>query len=54
VSERPRALIIGPLPPPPGGVGRQVEAILASPLAESWQLDVFNTSKPQQEGNPRR
>lgn len=52
MSERPRALIIGPLPPPPGGVGRQVEAILGSPLAESWRLDVFNTSKPQQEGKP--
>ncbi len=48
----PRALIVGPLPPPPGGVGRLVEAIVASPLAERWQLDVFNLSKPQQEGKP--
>ncbi len=48
----PRALIVGPLPPPPGGVGRLVEAILASPLAERWTLDVFDLSKPQQEGKP--
>lgn len=49
---RPRALIVGPLPPPPGGVGMQVEAILRSPLARRWQIDVFNTSKPGQEGKP--
>ena len=49
---RPRALVVGPLPPPPGGVGRLVEAILASPLRERWELDVFNLSKPQQEGRP--
>jgi glycosyltransferase involved in cell wall biosynthesis len=48
----PRALVIGPLPPPPGGVGRLVEAILASPLRERWSLDVFDLSKPQQEGKP--
>jgi glycosyltransferase involved in cell wall biosynthesis len=48
----PRALIVGPLPPPPGGVGRLVEAILASPLAERWTLGVFDLSKPQQEGKP--
>lgn len=48
----PRALIVGPLPPPPGGVGRLVEAIVASPLAARWQLDVFDLSKPQQEGKP--
>jgi glycosyltransferase involved in cell wall biosynthesis len=52
VSRRPFALIVGPLPPPPGGVGRQVEAILGSPLAASWRLEVFNLSKPQQEGKP--
>ncbi|MEO6462529.1 MAG: glycosyltransferase, partial [Candidatus Eisenbacteria bacterium] len=49
---KPRALVVGPLPPPPGGVGRLVEAILASPLAARWQLDVFDLSKPQQEGRP--
>jgi glycosyltransferase involved in cell wall biosynthesis len=49
---RPRALIVGPLPPPPGGVGMQVEAILRSPLAASWRIEVFNTSKPGQEGKP--
>ena len=49
---RPRVLVIGPLPPPPGGVGMQVEAILRSPLAQRWKVDVFNTSKPGQEGNP--
>jgi len=51
-DSRPRALIIGPLPPPPGGVGMQVEAILRSPLAERWKIDVFKTSKPGQEGKP--
>src|SRR5262249_13372274 len=49
---RPHALIVGPLPPPPGGVGMQVEAILRSPLAKSWKLEVFNTSKKGQEGKP--
>ena len=49
---RPCVLIVGPLPPPPGGVGMQVEAILGSPLAERWKLKVFNTSKPGQEGKP--
>jgi glycosyltransferase involved in cell wall biosynthesis len=51
-NARPCALIVGPLPPPPGGVGMQVEAILRSPLAERWKLAVFNTSKPGQEGKP--
>jgi glycosyltransferase involved in cell wall biosynthesis len=51
-GERPLALIVGPLPPPPGGVGVQVEAILRSPLAERWRLECFNVSKPQQEGKP--
>jgi len=51
-NARPRALIIGPLPPPPGGVGMQVEAILGSPLAKSWKLEMFNTSKKGQEGKP--
>jgi glycosyltransferase involved in cell wall biosynthesis len=51
-DDRPRALIIGPLPPPPGGVGMQVEAILRSPLAQRWQIDVFKTSKPGQQGKP--
>ena len=49
---KPRALVVGPLPPPPGGVGRLVEAILASPLRERWDLEVFDLSKPQQEGRP--
>ncbi|HEV8481149.1 MAG TPA: glycosyltransferase family 4 protein [Candidatus Eisenbacteria bacterium] len=49
---RPRVLVIGPLPPPAGGVGMQVEAILRSPLAQRWKVDVFNTSKPGQEGKP--
>lgn len=35
-----------------GGVGALVQAILRSPLAEGWELDVFNLSKPQQEGKP--
>ena len=48
----PRALVIGPLPPPPGGVGMQVEAIVRSTLGERWRLEVFNLSKPQQEGKP--
>jgi glycosyltransferase involved in cell wall biosynthesis len=33
-------------------VGRLVEAILASPLSARWELDVFDLSKPQQEGKP--
>ncbi len=49
---RPRLLVVGPLPPPPGGVGRLVEAIVASPLAGLWEVDVFDLSKPQQEGRP--
>ena len=35
-----------------GGVGALVEAILRSPLSERWDLEVFNLSKPQQEGKP--
>lgn len=49
---KPRLLIIGPLPPPMGGVGAVVESILRSPLAQHWDVDVFNLSKPQQEGKP--
>jgi glycosyltransferase involved in cell wall biosynthesis len=49
---KPRLLLVGPLPPPPGGVGRLVESIVASPLAARWSIDVFNLSKPQQEGRP--
>lgn len=49
---RPAALVIGPLPPPYGGVGVQVEALLRSPLSERWRLSSFNLSKPQQEGKP--
>lgn len=51
-DSRPCVLIVGPLPPPPGGVGMQVQAILASPLAERWKLAVYKTSKPGQEGKP--
>ncbi|MGH7726570.1 MAG: glycosyltransferase family 4 protein [Candidatus Eiseniibacteriota bacterium] len=51
-KELPRALVIGALPPPPGGVGILVRAILDSPLSERWRLEPFNLSKPQQEGKP--
>jgi glycosyltransferase involved in cell wall biosynthesis len=51
-DSRPRALLIGPLPPPMGGVGVLVQAIVESPLAERWRIEVFNLSKPQQEGRP--
>jgi len=35
-----------------GGVGVLVQAIVESPLAERWRIEVFNLSKPQQEGRP--
>jgi glycosyltransferase involved in cell wall biosynthesis len=45
-------LIVGPLPPPFGGVGVQVESIRRSPLAAEWTIEIFDTSKPQQQGKP--
>ena len=45
-------LVIGALPPPMGGVGALMLAILRSPLKERWELEVFSLSKPQQEGKP--
>ena len=44
---KPRLLIIGPLPPPMGGVGAVVESILRSPLAQHWDVDVFNLLNAQ-------
>src|SRR5262245_5160995 len=35
-----------------GGVAAVVEAILESSLSERWDVEVFNLSKPQQEGKP--
>jgi glycosyltransferase involved in cell wall biosynthesis len=52
MQRRPRLLIVGPLPPPFGGVGVQVEAILRSPLSEAWSIEIFKTSKAQQQGKP--
>ncbi len=35
-----------------GGVGALVEAIVRSPLAQHWDVEVFNLAKPQQQGKP--
>jgi glycosyltransferase involved in cell wall biosynthesis len=48
----PRALVIGPLPPPFGGVGVLVQELSCSLIGEGWCLDVFNLSKPKQGGKP--
>ena len=44
---RPRVLIIGPLPPPFGGVGLMIEMQLHSSLAREFDLHVVDTSKRQ-------
>jgi glycosyltransferase involved in cell wall biosynthesis len=46
-SPRPRVLIIGPLPPPFGGVQRMIEMQLHSSLAREFDLHVVDTSKGQ-------
>ena len=44
---RPRLLIIGPLPPPLGGVQLVIDMQRRSQLAEEFDLDVVDTSKRQ-------
>lgn len=44
---RPRVLIVGPLPPPLGGVQLVIEAQLHSSLAREFELHVVDTSKRQ-------
>ena len=41
---RPRVLVVGPLPPPFGGMSRYVQALLGSDLCRSFELSHFNTS----------
>jgi glycosyltransferase involved in cell wall biosynthesis len=45
--ERPRVLIVGPLPPPLGGVQLMIEMQRRSCLAREFQLSVTDTSKRQ-------
>ena len=41
---RMRVLIVGPVPPPYGGIARYVQDLLGSELATGCDLDHFNTS----------
>lgn len=47
LASRPRVLIVGPLPPPLGGVQLMIEMQLRSCLAREFQLSVTDTSKRQ-------
>jgi len=42
---RPRVLITGPTPPPPGGIASVIHAIVESELAERFELTRFDTTK---------
>jgi len=44
-SSRPRVLVVGPLPPPLGGVQRMIEMLVHSSLARDFQIRTVNTSK---------
>src|SRR3989442_11708298 len=44
---RPRVLIVGPLPPPLGGVQLVIDLQLRSSLAREFELQVVDTSKRQ-------
>lgn len=44
MPHRPRLLIIGPLPPPRGGVSVWTELLLASDVGQRWRVDVLDTS----------
>src|SRR5260221_2112871 len=44
---RPRVLLVGPLPPPLGGVQLMVDMQLHSSLAQEFELHVVDTSKRQ-------
>lgn len=43
-DDRPRVLLVGPLPPPRGGVSVWSELLLASEAARRWRIDVVDTS----------
>ena len=45
MSDRPRVLVVGPLPPPLGGVQLLIEMLLGSSLARDFDLSTVNTSK---------
>ena len=47
MSVRPRVLIVGPLPPPMGGVQIMIDMQLHSKLAEEFELRAVDTSKRQ-------
>jgi glycosyltransferase involved in cell wall biosynthesis len=47
MAARPRLLIVGPLPPPLGGVQLLIELQLRSSLAREFELHVVDTSKRQ-------
>lgn len=44
-ARRPRVLVVGPLPPPLGGVQLMVEMLVGSSLARDHEIRVVNTSK---------
>ncbi len=44
-SQRPRVLVVGPLPPPLGGVQLMVEMLVNSSLSRDYEIHVVNTSK---------
>ena len=46
-ANRPRVLIVGPMPPPLGGVQLMIEMQLHSSLAREFELEVVDTSKRQ-------
>jgi glycosyltransferase involved in cell wall biosynthesis len=43
MSERPRILLVGPSPALGGGMAAAISGLLASPLAEDYELDVVST-----------
>jgi len=47
MTERPRVLIVGPLPPPMGGVQLMIDMQLRSSLAREFELATVDTSKRQ-------
>ncbi|MFP6661384.1 MAG: glycosyltransferase family 4 protein [Myxococcota bacterium] len=46
-SPRTRVLMASPLPPPLGGISAWTQRILASPLAERCEIEVFDTAPPE-------
>ena len=44
MPQRPRLLLVGPLPPPRGGITVWNERLMASDLAERWDIDVLDTN----------